>query len=304
MTEEMQKIKFIYKICLILLFFSSTATSLPVNPYCNFPRTFKINKYDKSFGISKGELRLALKNAANMWNQGTKKFVLKEVYTGKADIEINMVYGEAFEFYNKAQKLMSKGMQITADIKEFNRMQKNFSADARRLKTESEELNSKLNRLNSDIAAWNKSRNKSQLRLNQLKSEQERIKNSIKQFRIREKDFQRNTKFMRDWFNLIDLKNVEYQKQSKLLKQLQRGTLDYSLAGLYERFKGNETISLFLFSNRQDLTNVLAHEFGHALGVKHVNEERALMYKFANEKNKKVKQISVSDYLAFANICK
>lgn len=302
-ADEMLKYKLLSVIIPLLFIIAPDTNADSKALYCNFPRTYKINKYDQRFSISKGELRLALKNAANMWNQGTKKFLLKEVYTQEADIEINMIYRDAFPLYKKAHQIISKGMQITSDFKEYSRMYKNFNAEGFRLKSKGKELDVKLAKINTNISRWNNSKNKSQLRLNQLKLEQVRLKDEIEKFNIEIKDFEKNRSFMNEWFNLINIKKIEYRKQSKLLQQMQRGTLDYSLAGLYERKRNKETISLFLFNDRQSLTNVLAHEFGHALGIKHVDEKKALMFKFANNSNKKIKRISVSDYLAFVNIC-
>ena len=41
---------------------------------------------------------------------------------------------------------------------------------------------------------------------------------------------------------------------------------------------GVETITIYEFSNTTKLVRVLAHEFGHALDLDHVEDEKAIMY--------------------------
>ncbi|MTI87438.1 MAG: matrixin family metalloprotease [Balneolaceae bacterium] len=54
--------------------------------------------------------------------------------------------------------------------------------------------------------------------------------------------------------------------------------VNYYLQGVYKRDENNRSIEIYIFIDEEDLKVALAHEFGHALGLKHVFNPKAVMY--------------------------
>lgn len=78
----------------------------------------------------------------------------------------------------------------------------------------------------------------------------------------------------------------EYNNQATELNQ----TISTYNSALSERpeegiYKGVENrIEIYLYLNKPELIHTLAHEFGHALGIGHVNNPNAIMYAKTSQK--------------------
>ena len=71
--------------------------------------------------------------------------------------------------------------------------------------------------------------------------------------------------------------------------------------GVYQTDGTNREIDIYEFSDQQKLIRVLAHEFGHALGLEHVDDPNAIMYKLNEGSNS---TIDDSDLAELKTTCK
>ncbi|OEC91965.1 matrixin family metalloprotease [Acinetobacter sp. YK3] len=95
----------------------------------------------------------------------------------------------------------------------------------------------------------------------------------------------------------------QFNRQTEQSKQLHQ-QLAESVAAFNQTFKPQilhkgqfhgQQIFIYEFSSMDDLRLTLAHEFGHALGLKHTQDPKSLMYPRIKEQNAKDFQLTATD---------
>jgi predicted Zn-dependent protease len=70
--------------------------------------------------------------------------------------------------------------------------------------------------------------------------------------------------------------------------------------GKYTYDSGETKIDIYQFKDTKQLSRVLAHEFGHALGLEHVENPKAIMYYLNEDGND---NLTTSDLIEFKRVC-
>ncbi|MBY3625418.1 MAG: matrixin [Acinetobacter sp. GWC1_38_13] len=258
------------------------------------PLHYRIADLDPRLNISKQKMIEISQEAAAIWEQGTGKRYF--VYDPKATFTVNLVFDQR----------QVRSMKRTENLKNLEQ-EKQFWLDENqkllKLKQDSQQLHTQLElqkikyqaQLNAYASAQKKYLNKSNTKNLNLLQEHTKLLNQQRDvLKILINDHDRN-------HQQIQVKTDELkQLHEQLTQSVDRFNQNFAPQLVHKgQFKGKQ-IFIYEFSSIDDLRLTLAHEFGHALGLKHTHNPKSLMYPRIKEQDPKNFQLTATD-LALLN---
>ncbi len=251
---------------------------------CQRPLTYSIANIDANFSLSREELLQDVAKAEKIWEDSTQKQLFK--YSDNGYIKINLIYDSRQKATDDLKKL---GLVINNDRTTFDTLKKQYNSFMASYDQQKAQLDSLLasyetakNQYDQDVKYSNSHGGASKEKFNEL--EQRRLYLNAQVDLINQK---------RDTLNeLADSINSTVTVLNKLIGTLNLKINDYNTIGASNGRQFNEgeyssnglmaNINIYQFNNQEELVGVLAHELGHALGMEHVDDPKAIMY-YLNE---------------------
>ena len=258
------------------------------------PLLYRIADLDPRLSISKQKMIEISQEAAAIWEQGTGKRYF--VYDPKATFTVNLVF-------DQRQVRSMKRTENLKNLEQEKQLWLDENQKLLKLKQDSQQLHTQLElqkikyqaQLNAYASAQKKYLNKSNTKNLNLLQERTKLLNQQRDvLKILINDHDRN-------HQQIQVKTDELkQLHEQLTQSVDRFNQNFAPQLVHKgQFKGKQ-IFIYEFSSIDDLRLTLAHEFGHALGLKHTHNPKSLMYPRIKEQDPKNFQLTATD-LALLN---
>ncbi len=270
---------------------------------CSQPVSYKLGIVDADFGISDAKALAAVKAAEAIWEKGTQKDLFK-YDQDKGAVTISFVY----DYRQRAiDKLKSLGYQIDNNQtsydslkSKYDSMQAEYNYQKPRLESDVALYRERQDTYNREVQQWNGRGGAPKDVYQQLQNERSALETL--QAQIQQEQNSLNS--------LVDAINALATTLNSLAKSLNLDVKNYNQVGestggefeegVYVSSLGLQKIDIYEFSSQDELIRVLAHELGHALGLEHVDDKDAIMYKLNQSSNDKV---TLADYKEFKRVC-
>ena len=234
---------------------------------CTHPILYAIGAVDARFGITNSALLTDTKTAIAIWNKAAGKTVL--VYDPKAGLKVNLIYDEREASAKLGSQIALQQADLDTARAALDALQARFAAEQAAYNQEVSAINARGGATRSEAATLNAERDS----LNALASS---INNEVATFNAS--------------VAALNAKVAEFNK-----------TAGHTFEeGQYVRDSAGERINIFEFVGNTQLERVLAHEFGHAIGLGHDADPKSIMFA-KNESGNLVP--TASDLAALRAVC-
>ncbi len=243
---------------------------------CDSPIHYRIDTVDPKFNLSRDEFISDVNQAAKLWEIPIGKNLF--ISGSKAELSVNLIFDERQSLTNQINQLESQVQTNKLDL----------APQVNEYKNQSLQFEAKLQAFKKEVEEWNSKGGAPEDVYNKLSRQQ--------------KDLQAEASRLNEMARSLNISTRNYNSQVGQLNQTIR-TFNQDLTSRPEEgiFKGPENrIEIYFDISHQELVHTLAHELGHALGLDHISNPKAIMYYKTNQ----IIQASDDDIAALNYLCR
>ncbi|MBI5139739.1 matrixin family metalloprotease [Candidatus Nomurabacteria bacterium] len=267
---------------------------------CQKPIYYTLGFFDTRFGIKEKDFLINIKKAEDVWEVPFTREFFK--YSDDQNLEnvlkINLVYDYRQEITSKIKALGIVVDQNRASYDEikskYELLQKEYLANKKDYEALVSVFQARQDKYVEQVNYWNKKGGAPQDVFDAINAEAQSLKKEFERIKKIENNLNDDASDINALVSVInDLAHTLNINVAKL-NNIGEVRGEEFTQGEYTEGSLGEEINVFEFSTKEKLIRLLAHEFGHALGLLHVEDREAIMYRLNENKDGKLKEDDIN----------
>ena len=252
---------------------------------CSKTLTYRIGTVDDRFGLSREEFAFLVRKAASVWEAPVSRELFREEPDGR--IVVHLVYDYRQQSSERLQDLQDAIQDKRDAYDELHArhmiLKQEYDRQRDRINRDYEAYRARVSAFNEENRAASVRGGLSQTRYRHLQEERDSLTVFHNELQTREDELRETAETLNSLVAAIDEIAAEHNENMDHYRD--EGDIlggEFS-KGHYARQGLKETITIYQFQGREALLRVLVHELGHALGLGHVEDPHAVMYRLVRD---------------------
>lgn len=264
---------------------------------CSKPIRYSLGVIDPRFGLSTSTVLAVLKQSSDLWSTSASTTLF--VYDPKGEVKVNFIYDERQSATNQLKDL---GYIISNDRSSYDDLKLKVTALKNSLTLKKSNLDAKTTSFNTrskayeqQVNEWNAKGGATPEIFKRLQADQAKLKSESEQLQKLVDEYNKLTGELNSAISVLNRIADSLNIKADEANAVSQGVEKEFEEGEYRVDQNGKAIDIYEFDSQERLLRVLAHEFGHALGLEHVEDQKAIMYYLNQDKTVSLSETDIGE---------